>query len=422
MEQEICDNYIAILKSELVPALGCTEPIALAFAAAKAKEVLGYMPEKIKMYCSGNIIKNVKGVTVPNSGGLKGVDAAATLGVVGGRADKALEVLQFITTEDIEKATELISQGFCECELIDGAENLHIIAEVTYKDDMASVEIKDKHTHITKMIKNNQVIFEQDELLSVINSGNKELLNVKDIIEFANTVPIEDISEILKQQVEFNTRIAKEGIDNGYGTEVGRTLLESYGTDVRTRARAMSAAGSDARMSGCALPVVINSGSGNQGITVSLPVIEYAKEMNASNEQLYRALAVANLISIHQKRYIGSLSAYCGATSAGCGAGCGIAYLYGGGYKEISETITNTIANIGGMVCDGAKPSCAAKIASAVDAGILGYMMSTKNKVFAAGEGLVEEDVEKTIQNLGRMGREGMRSTDVEILNMMIGK
>ncbi|MDU6263005.1 MAG: L-serine ammonia-lyase, iron-sulfur-dependent, subunit alpha [Anaerocolumna aminovalerica] len=422
MEHEIYDNYVAILKSELVPALGCTEPIALAFAAAKAKEALGYMPEKIKMYCSGNIIKNVKGVTVPNSGGLKGIDVAATLGVVGGRADKALEVLQFITIKDIEKAKELIGQGFCECELIDGSENLHIIAEVICKDEMASVEVKDKHTYITKIIKNNQVIFKRNKPQVEVSNGNKELLNVKDIIEFANTVPIERISELLEQQVELNTRIAKEGIENGYGTEVGRTIMEYYGTDVRTRARAMSAAGSDARMSGCALPVVINSGSGNQGITVSVPVIEYAKEMNASKELLYRALAIANLISIHQKRYIGSLSAYCGATSAGCGAGCGIAYLNGGGYKEISETITNTIANIGGMVCDGAKPSCAAKIASAVDAGILGYFMSANNKVFAAGEGLVEEDVEKTIQNLGRMGREGMRSTDVEILNIMIGK
>lgn len=422
MDKTVYESYVAILKNELVPALGCTEPIALAFAAAKASKVLGEMPEKIRMYCSGNIIKNVKGVTVPNSGGLKGIEAAAVLGVVGGNADKMLEVLKDITPGDIEKAKKLISDGICECELLEGVENLHIIAEVCCKDGDASVEIKDSHTHITKIVKNGMVVFEQQEQAAAANGSEKELLNVKDIIAFADQVKVDDIKNILKQQIELNTKIANEGLKHTYGTQVGRTLLETYGSDVRTRARAMSAAGSDARMSGCALPVVINSGSGNQGMTVSLPVIEYAKELNVEEEKLYRALAVANLISIHQKRFIGSLSAYCGATSAGCGAGCGIAYLYGGGYKEISETITNTIANIGGMVCDGAKPSCAAKIASAVEAGILGYNMSTQNRVFGAGEGLVEKDVEQTIQNMGRMGREGMRSTDVEILNMMIGK
>lgn len=422
MDKTIYDSYVTILKNELIPALGCTEPIALAFTAAKARDVLGEMPEKIKMYCSGNIIKNVKGVTVPNSGGLKGIEAAAALGVVCGRADKMLEVLQFTEPEDVDKTKRLVADGFCECELLEGIENLHIVAEVTGKEHTAVVEVKDRHTHITKIVKNGNVVFEQKELESAVKSKGKELLNVKDIIAFADKVEIDDIKDILNQQIELNTRIADEGLKHKYGTEVGRTLLESYGSDIRTRARARSAAGSDARMSGCALPVIINSGSGNQGMTVSLPVIEYAKELNVAIDKLYRALVVANLISIHQKRFIGSLSAYCGATSAGCGAGCGIAYLHGGGYKEISQTIINTIGNIGGMVCDGAKPSCAAKIASAVEAGILGYTMSTKDRVFGAGEGLVEKDVEQTIQNLGRMGREGMRATDVEILNMMIGK
>lgn len=422
MDKTVYNSYVAILKNELIPALGCTEPIALAFAAAKVREVLGEMPEAIKMYCSGNIIKNVKGVVVPNSGGLKGIEVAATLGVVSGRADKALEVLQFVTPEDIEETKKLVAEGYCECELLEGIENLHIVAKATCKENTAVVEVKDGHTHIIKMTKNRNLVFEQPELMSTEKSKGKELLNVKEIIEFANDVEIDDIKDILKQQIELNTNIANEGLEHKYGTEVGRTLLEFYGNDVRTRARAMSAAGSDARMSGCALPVVINSGSGNQGITVSLPVIEYAKELHVEKEKLYRALVVANLISVHQKRFIGSLSAYCGATSAGCGAGCGIAYLHGGGYKEIAETITNTIANIGGMVCDGAKPSCAAKIASAVEAGILGYTMSTQGRVFGAGEGLVEENVEQTIRNLGRMGRAGMRATDVEILNIMIGK
>ena len=422
MDRMIYDSYVAILKNELIPALGCTEPIALAFAAAKAREVLGEMPEKIKIYCSGNIIKNVKGVTVPNSGGLKGIDVAAVLGVVAGRAEKELEVLQFVKQKDIETAKRLLKEGFCECGLLESSENLHIVAEAVSGDQTASVEVKNRHTFITKITKNGAVIFKQQEMEQTNQPKGKELLNVKDIIEFADTVDLDDVRDVLKQQIECNTRIAEEGLEHRYGTEVGRTLLEFYGNDVRTRARAMSAAGSDARMSGCALPVVINSGSGNQGMAVSLPVIEYAKEIGVDEEKLYRALIVANLISIHQKRFIGSLSAYCGATSAGCGAGCGIAYLYGGGYKEISETITNTVANIGGMVCDGAKPSCAAKIASAVEAGILGYMMSTQDRVFGAGEGLVEEDIEKTIQNIGRMGRKGMRSTDIEILNMMIGK
>lgn len=422
MNREIYDSYVDILRSELVPALGCTEPIALAFAAAKAREVLGDIPDKIKIYCSGNIIKNVKGVTVPNSGGMKGIKAAAILGAIGGKADAMLEVLQYVTEDDIKRTKELLKTDFCQCELLEGVENLYIIAELIRNENVVSVEVKNQHTNIVKIVKNGEVFFScKDEAISQ-QSNQKELLNVRDIVEFADAVNLDDVKEVLKQQIEFNSRIAKEGLRNKYGTEVGRTLLEFYGDDIRTRAKAMSAAGSDARMSGCALPVVINSGSGNQGMTVSLPVIEYAKELNVEEEKLYRALVVANLIAIHQKRFIGSLSAYCGATSAGCGAGCGIAYLYGGKYKEISETITNTIANIGGMICDGAKPSCAAKIASAVDAGIMGYMLSTKERVFGPGEGLVEEDVEKTIQNLGRMGREGMRSTDIEILNMMIGK
>lgn len=410
-----------ILKHELVPALGCTEPIAIAYVAAKARDILGVAPESIEMACSGNVIKNVKGVTVPNSGGLKGIEAAAILGVVAGEADRGLEVLQSVTPKDIEKTKQFIEQGICSCSLIENVDNLYIIATVKGEDQTASVEIKTEHTNISKITKNGEVIFEND-LEKGLETINKDLLNVKDIIEFADSVAIKDVEDILQRQIQLNTAIAIEGLKNKYGTEVGRTLLESYGDDVRTRARAMSAAGSDARMSGCSLPVIINAGSGNQGMTVSLPVIEYAKELNSSKEELYRALIVANLISIHQKKYIGNLSAYCGATSAGCGAGCGITYLHGGRYEEISMTIVNTIGNIGGMVCDGAKPSCAAKIASAVEAGIMGHMIGKKNNVFMPGEGLVEDDVEGTIQNLGRMGRVGMKSTDVEILKIMIGE
>lgn len=423
MERELYDNYLAILNSELIPALGCTEPIAIAFAAAKARDILGCMPESVEILCSGNIIKNVKGVTVPNSGGLKGIDVACVLGIVGGDAEKNLEVLQFITPEHIEKTKSLVKDSFCTCGLIENQENLYIIVRVKSDNQSASVEIRSYHTNITKITKNNEVIFSKEAVEQESNKIDKTKMNIKGILEFAENVNIEDIREVIGRQVSMNSKIANEGINNSYGVEVGRTILKYYDhTDIKIKAKAMAAAGSDARMGGCSLPVVINSGSGNQGLAVSLPVIVYAKELNVSEEKLFRALVLSNLISLHQKRYIGSLSAYCGATSAGCSAACGIAYLYGGGYKEISGTIINCIADIGGMICDGAKSSCAAKIASAVDAGIMGYNLSKDGHVFGYGEGLVESDVEKTIENIGRMGRVGMKSTDVEILNIMIGR
>ena len=424
MQEKIIETYASILKTELIPALGCTEPIAIAYAAAKAREVLGCMPQSISVDCSGNIIKNVKGVTVPNSGGMMGIDVAATLGVVGGDASKALEVLQSIRPEHIEKTKELVEAGFCKCGLVDGVANLYILAKATAGDQSALVEITTKHTHITKIEKNGEIIFSQADCKNDASAPDKSLLNVKDIIEFAGVVDIPLIKDVLEQQIRLNTAIATEGLSHAYGAEVGRTLLKYYDKDdVRIRARAMAAAGSDARMSGCALPVVINSGSGNQGMTVSLPVIEYAKELGSTHEELLRALCVANLIALLQKRYIGSLSAFCGAVCAATGAASGITYLHGGRYEEISRTITNTLANVGGIVCDGAKPSCAAKIASSVDAAIMGYLMGAEEgKAFRSGEGLVKDNVEETIESVGRMGREGMRSTDTEILNIMIGK
>lgn len=422
MEQTLYNNYVEILRSELVPALGCTEPIAIAYAAAKARETLGCMPESMEIRCSGNIIKNVKGVTVPNSGGLKGIDVAAVLGIVGGDAGRGLEVLQTITQEHIDRAKELVSKGFCKCGLIEGVENLYIVAAVRAGEQDASVEIKTKHTHITKITKNGEILFTQDDCATGEGMVDKSLLNVREIIQFADELKVEDVAPILDQQVEMNTAIAKEGLSKPYGAQVGQTLLKYYDKDdVRVRAKAMAAAGSDARMSGCALPVVINSGSGNQGMTVSLPIVEYAKDMGADHGQLCRALALGNLIAILQKRYIGSLSAFCGAVCAATGAASGITYLHGGRYDEISKTITNTLANVGGIVCDGAKPSCAAKIAESVDAAILGYLMGAKEgNAFGPGEGLVKENVEETIESIGRMGREGMKPTDVEILNIMI--
>lgn len=425
MERKIYDEYLSILKNELIPALGCTEPISIAYASAKARQVLGRMPERLELWCSGNIIKNVKGVVVPNSGGLHGIDVAGILGAVGGNPDKELEVLETVTPEHIEQTKLLLKKDFCTCHLIENVENLFIVAKVFAGDDTAEVEIASRHTNITRLVKNGRELDVDQHVQFAEHQGkklDKSLLNVKDILEFADCVNVDEIREVLDNQIEMNTAISQEGLKGCYGAEVGKTLLKYYGDDVKIRARAAAAAGSDARMGGCSMPVVINSGSGNQGMTVSLPVIEYAKEMGVPREKLYRALVVSNLISIHQKKYIGSLSAYCGAVSAACGSGAAITYLYGGDLADVSNTITNTIGNVGGIVCDGAKSSCAAKIASAVDAAIMAHYMTENSKTFRAGEGLVKNDVEGTIESIGRVGREGMKATDVEILNIMIEK
>ena len=422
MDKELYFNYVNILKEELVPALGCTEPIAIAFAGAKIRDLIGDIPDFIAVKCSGNIIKNVKGVTVPNSDGLKGIDIAATLGLIGGDYNKNLEVLSTVKKEDIEKTKELVKNGFCKCELIEGSENLHIIIEAEYKNENYSVEIKNAHTNITKITKNGNIIFRADDSYKNKNLADRETLKIKDIVDFANEVKIEDIEEIINRQINMNTAISKEGIENEYGASIGKTLLKYYGNDIRNRAKAMASAGSDARMGGCAMPVVTNSGSGNQGITVSIPVIEYAKEMNVNKEKLYRALVLSNLIAILQKKHIGKLSAFCGVVCAATGAASGIAYLHNADYKQISDTITNSLCTIGGMVCDGAKSSCASKIAEAVDCGIFAFNLARDSRVFKSGDGLVKEDIEKTIDSIGRMAKEGMKSTDIEILNIMIEK
>lgn len=425
MDKNIYESYLAILNKELVIALGCTEPIAIAYAGAKVRSILGQMPEHITVYCSGNIVKNVKAVTVPNSGGNKGIDVAAVLGVLGGDVSRELAVLETVTPADIEECKKLLARGFCSCELIENVANLYIVIQAKAGKESAEVVIKDYHSNITKIMRNGEVLMtkENDNKQDDNAFPNKNLLNVKDILEFADSVKIEDVKEVLDRQIKFNSAIADEGMNNSYGAEVGRTLMDDFDkSNVKLRAKARAAAGSDARMSGCPLPVVINSGSGNQGITVSVPVIEYAKELNASEEKLYRSLVVSNLIAIHQKRFIGSLSAYCGAVSAGCGTGAGIAYMMGMDYRRICDVITNSITNVGGMVCDGAKPSCAAKIAISVEAAIMALHLSKKHHVFQSGEGLVKDDIEKTIASVGHMGRVGMQSTDIEILNIMLDK
>ena len=420
MDSTLYANYLNILKHELVPALGCTEPIAIAYAAAKARQVLGEFPEQVEMHLSGNIIKNVKGVTVPNSGGLKGIDVAAVLGIVGGNADRALEVLSEVSPEDISRTRELISQKICSCSLVENVDNLFITAIVTSGKHSASVTIEHQHTNITKITKDGEVILDNPYCSTEAATIDKSLLTVKDILDFADQVRMEDIQPVIDRQIKLNSAIAQEGLDNNYGAQIGKTLMHVWGKSVTTRACARAAAGSDARLGGCSMPVVINSGSGNQGMTVSLPVIVFADEWEVSHEKLCRSLVVSNLIAIHQKYYIGSLSAYCGAVSAACGAGAGITYMYGGTYQQVSLTIINTLGNIGGIVCDGAKPSCAAKIATSVDAALMAFQLSIQNKSFLPGEGIIKDDIEETIKSMGYIGRVGMRATDTEILNVMI--
>ena len=428
MNRKIYNEYVTILESELVPALGCTEPIALAYAAAKAKEVLGKMPYHITMRCSGNIIKNVKGVKVPNSGGMKGVEAAAVLGITGGDPSQALEVLEHVTDREIDEAEKLLKAGFCDCVLKDDVANLYIEAYAVCKKTEKSealVVIEDEHTNITHIEKDGQVLFHKEKkeyCQEREKTPDKSLLNLEDIITFANEVQITDVEKVLGRQIKYNTRIAEEGLRNPWGAQVGRVVLEEFGEDVKWRAVAKASAGSDARMSGCALPVIINSGSGNQGMTCSLPVIEFGKELKKSKEEIYRALCVSNLVALNQKKYIGSLSAYCGAVCAAAGAGAGITYLCGGTLEQIENTVVNTIADAGGIVCDGAKPSCAAKISTALQAAILSHKMAMRGLTFARGEGLVMDCPEDTIKAVGYVGRAGMKQTDVEILNLMIGK
>jgi len=414
-------NYLEILKEELVPAMGCTEPIAIAYAAAKAKEVLGYIPEKIIVEVSGNIIKNVKSVIVPNTNHLKGIEAAAAAGIAAGQSEKKLEVISKVTEEEKEMIKEYIDNYSIEVKLSDTPFIFDIQINAFYKDSVVKVRIVNYHTNIILIEKDDEILFIKDANTSKEEGlTDKTLLNVEDIIDFANSVEIKDIEDIIGRQIEYNSKIAEEGLKNSYGANIGKVLLSTYGSDVKVRAKAKAAAGSDARMNGCELPVIIISGSGNQGMTASLPVIEYAKELGVSKEKLYRAVVLSDLVTIHQKTGIGRLSAYCGAISAGAGSGAGIAYLYGGGYAEISHTIVNALSIVSGIVCDGAKASCAAKIAAGVDAGILGYYMYKEGQQFRCGDGIVKKGVEATICNVGKLAKQGMKETDKEIIKIMI--
>ena len=421
MNQQLHDTFLQVLSKELIPALGCTEPIAIAYAAAKARQILELEPEGIRLRCSGNIIKNVKGVAVPNAGGLKGVEAAAILGALGGDADRELEVLQAVRPEHLERTKELLDTGFCTCSLRENVANLYIVAEVFSGEHTASVTIINRHTLITRMEKDGKVLFAQDPVVQKADDTDWSGWSLDAIVDFAETVELNKVKSLLDGQIELNTAIAGAGLNRAYGAQIGRTLLDVCEDTVWTRAKARAAAASDARMGGCSLPVVINSGSGNQGLTVSLPVIEYAKHLGVCQEKLYRALLISNLTAIFQKHYIGSLSAFCGAVTAAAGCGAAITWLHGGTLENICDTIANTVANVGGMVCDGAKASCAAKIASAVDAAIMAHHLSMRGLKFQPGEGIIQSDPQQTIRSLGYIGRVGMKHTDVEILNLMLG-
>lgn len=426
MKQTTYRDYVSILKEELVPAMGCTEPIAIAYAAAVAGKTLGRLAERLEVEASGNIIKNVKSVFVPSTGGLRGIPAAAAAGMAAGDPDLELEVLSKIGEAEQKVIQEYLERTPIAVKLADSPFIFDITIRAWAGEDSALVRIVNYHTNIVRIEKNGEVLKEveaqaaQEEGLT-----DKSVLSVEGILEFAREANLSDVEEIIGRQIRYNTAIAEEGLRGDYGANIGKVLLSTYGNDVKIRARAMAAAGSDARMNGCSLPVVIVSGSGNQGLTASLPVIEYAKELGADQETLYRALLVSDLITIHLKTEIGRLSAYCGAVSAGCGSGAGIAYLYGRDkepqelLRDVSHTIVNALAVTSGIVCDGAKASCAAKISSAVDAGLLGFYMYQNGQQFRGGDGIISKGVEATIHNIGLLAAQGMRETDREILDIM---
>lgn len=423
MITELYNNYIQLLKDEMVKALGCTEPIAVALAGAKAREVLGIMPKKIIIKCSQNIIKNVKGVIVPTTPNMKGIDVACVLGVIAGDANLGLEVLNNVKEKDIKELKELLLKNICEVQQLNSGDNLHIICYVENGNENAEVEILHSHSNIESIKKNGKVIFQNKDGKNINSQKNDySILNFEDIYNFSNTFKIEDLKDLLDTEIQCNNAIAEEGLKNDYGAKVGKTILKNAGDSIKEKVKAYAAAGSDARMSGCNMPVVINSGSGNQGMAILSTVYQYAKYLKISNEKLYRALVFANLIGLWQKAGIGKLSAFCGAVSAASAAGAAITYMKGGTKKQIEDTIINTLASAGGIVCDGAKPSCALKIATAVDAAIMSSEMAMNNCVFQNGEGLVKDNIENTVSAICEMAKDGMKNTDEKILEIMLKK
>lgn len=422
-------DFVKILEEELLPAMGCTEPIAVAYCAAMARETLGVLPGRVAVEASGNIIKNVKSVIVPNTGHLRGIPAAAAAGIVAGNAREQLEVIADVSKDKQDEIRGFMERVPITVDIASSPLIFDIVVTVYGGGSYARVRIANYHTNVVLVEKDGEVLMSgkiEDDSESGLT--DRSCLTVEKIYDFANTVDFRDVSHVLDMQIDYNMAISREGLKNDYGANIGSVLLKA-GREVveqcnesalRLKARAMAAAGSDARMNGCELPVIINSGSGNQGITASVPVIVYARAMNAGDEKLYRALVLSNLLGIHQKTPIGRLSAYCGAVNAGAAAGCGIAYLKGAGLEGIIHTLVNALAIASGVVCDGAKASCAGKIALAVDNGILGYEMYLEGQEFMGGDGIVKKGVENMIASVGRLGHDGMAETDREILRIMV--
>ena len=418
LTQENYVQYVKILKEELVPAMGCTEPISIAYAAAKARAVLGETPLSAKVAVSGNIVKNAKSVTVPHTGGMRGIISAFAAGLVAGDADAELEVIAHVTDEQIEEIRKVKETFDVEVVTPEDARVFDIGITLYSKNHESYVRIVDTHTNIVSVKLDGKTIYEnmpQEE-----EKADRSGLSVENIIEFADKVDVADVEEVLQRQIDYNMAIAEKGLKESYGANIGKVLLRAYQPDIKITAKADAAAASDARMNGCELPVIINSGSGNQGITASVPVVVYARGLHISKEKLYRALCVSNLITIHLKAGIGALSAYCGVVSAGAGAACGVAYLLGGRMEEISHTLVNALAIDSGIICDGAKASCAAKIATAVESGLLGLNMFYNGNEFFAGDGIVKEGVENTIKSVSQLAQRGMRETDKEIIRIML--
>ena len=413
-------KYIQILHEELQPAMGCTEPIAIAYAAAKAKAVLGALPDRLAVEVSGNIIKNVKSVVIPHTGGLRGIPAAVAVGVVAGDPEGELEVISHVTQEGIKATERYLETTPIEVRCADTPHIFDIQITAFRGRDCAFVRIVDYHTNIACVRRNEETLLEKACVNKEAGLTDRSCLSVEGIVEFAEVVDLEDVREVLERQISYNMAIAEEGLQRNYGANIGKTILLNRENDINYKMRAWAAAASDARMNGCELPVVINSGSGNQGITASVPVIVYARETGKTEEELLRALCVSNLITTHLKTDIGRLSAYCGAVSAGVGAGAGLAYLKGGRLETIAHTVVNAIAVTSGIICDGAKASCAAKIAASVDAGILGLAMYENGNQFFGGEGIVKKGVENTIATVGKLARIGMEQTDKEIIHLMM--
>lgn len=422
MDKKLYDDFLNILKEELLPAMGCTEPIAIAYAAALAKNALGQLPERLEITVSRNILKNVKSVIVPCTGGLKGVIAAAAAGVVAGRHDRKLEVLSGLTQSDIREIKAYLSRVEACVKAADSGCVFDIGIRVFAGSEQAYARIEGHHTNVVEVSRNGEKLVHKTVEREHADDGmtDRTQLTVKRIIEFADNADLSLLEPLIARQIDYNSAIAKEGLTGDYGARVGKVLIDSYGNGVHNLARATAAAGSDARMNGCSLPVVIVSGSGNQGMTASLPVVVYARHLNSPREKLIRAVALSDLLTVHLKTGIGRLSAYCGAVSAGAGAGAGVAYLNGGGFEEIAHTLVNALAITSGLICDGAKSSCAAKIASAVDAGLLGYEMYRRGSQFYGGDGILRNGVENTIDNVCDLARVGMKETDEEIIRLMI--